>query len=89
MSEFAKLATSAGDQYLASLAEMQDTFLKSMTPFTQLSSAMPKMPASTMMPEMPTLAELTEANFAFANKFLKQQKKFAEKFFSVATPDES
>jgi hypothetical protein len=41
------------------------------------------------MPELPTMAEVTEANFAFANKFLKQQKKFAEKLFSISTPDVS
>lgn len=89
MSEYVKYATSAGDQYLSSLAEMQDTFLKSMTPVTQMLASAPKMPASNLMPEMPTPAELAEANFAFANKFLKQQKKFTEKFFSVTTPDES
>lgn len=89
MSEYVKYATSAGDQYLASLAELQDSFLKSMTPFTQMTASMPKMPASNLMPELPTLAEITEANFSFASKMLKQQKKFTEKFFAVTTPDES
>jgi hypothetical protein len=89
MSEYVKYATSAGDQYLSALAEMQDTFLKSMTPFSQMASSMPKAPTPSFMPELPTMAEITEANFAFANKFLKQQKKFTEKFFSVTTPDES
>jgi hypothetical protein len=91
MSEYAKFATSAGDQFLASISEMQDAFLKSMTPFTQAAATMPKMPASGFMPEMPTMAEITEANFSFANKLLKQQKKFAEKFFAVtmSAPEES
>jgi hypothetical protein len=68
---------------------VQDTFLKSMTPITQMTSAMPKIPAPSFMPELPTMSEIAEANFAFATKFLKQQKKFADKFFSVTTPDES
>ena len=89
MSEYVKFATSAGDQYLSALSEMQDTFLKSMTPFTQMATTMPKMPASGFSPELPTIAEITEANFAFATKLLKQQKKFTDKFFSVTTPDES
>jgi hypothetical protein len=89
MSEYVKFATSAGDQYLATVAEMQDSFLKSMTPYTQMMSTMPQTPASEYFPEMPTLAEIAEANFSFANKFLKQQKKFAEKFFAVATPQAS
>jgi len=89
MSEYVKYATSTGDQYLAAMSEAQDAFLKSMTPFTQAASSLPKMPAMSFVPEMPTMAEITEANFAFASKFLKQQKKFAEKLFAITTPDES
>lgn len=87
MSEYVKFATSAGDQYLSTLSEFQDSILKSMTPFTEMMPSMPESPVASMFPEMPTMAEITEANFAFANKFLKQQKKFAEKFFAVATPE--
>jgi hypothetical protein len=86
MSEYVKFATSAADQYLSAVAEAQDSFLKSMTPFQQMASMSPKMPASSFMPELPTLAEIAEANFEFANKFLKQQKKFTEKFFAATTP---
>lgn len=90
MSDYVKYATSAGDQYLSSLAEIQDAFLKSMTPFTQMATSMPKAPVPAgLFAELPTLAEISEANFAFATKLLKQQKKFADKFFSVASPDES
>jgi hypothetical protein len=89
MSEYVKYATTAGDQYLASLSEMQEAFVKGMTPFTQMTSTMPKMPTASWMPELPTMAEITEANFAFANKFLKQQKKFAEKLFSISSSDVS
>ena len=89
MSEYVKYATTAGDQYLASLTEMQEAFVKNMTPFTQATASIPKAPTAAWMPELPTMAEVTEANFAFANKFLKQQKKFAEKLFSISTPDVS
>ena len=89
MSEYVKYATTAGDQYLASLSEMQEAFVKGMTPFTQMTSTLPKAPAASWMPELPTMAEITEANFAFANKLLKQQKKFAEKLFSISTPEVS
>ena len=90
MSEYVKYATSAGDQYLSSLAEAQDAFLKSMTPFTQMAGSMPKIPAGpSLFPALPTMAEISEANFAFATKLLKQQKKFADKFFAVASPEES
>ena len=90
MSEYVKYATSAADQYLSTVAEMQDSFLKSLTPMQQVASFYPKMPENTVMPELPTLAEVAEANFEFASKFLKQQKKFSEKFFAAtASPAES
>jgi len=86
MSEYVKYATSAGDQYLSAVAEAQDSFLKSMTPVQQMVSMFPKMPTASFMPELPTFAEIAEANFEFASKFLKQQKKFADKFFAATTP---
>ena len=88
MSEYAKFASNAGDQYLSALAEAQDTFLKSITPFTQMAATMPQTPAPNFAPELPTMAEITEANFAFASKLLKQQKKFAEKLFAATSPQE-
>ena len=87
MSEYVKFATSTADQYLATLAEVQDTFLKSITPYSQWASTIPQVPAINGMPELPTLQEITEANFAFASKLLKQQKKFAEKLFAAASPE--
>jgi hypothetical protein len=86
MSEYVKYATNAGEQYLSAVAEAQDSFLKSMTPMQQMASMAPTMPAASFMPEMPTFAEIAEANFEFASKFLKQQKKFADKFFAATTP---
>ena len=41
MSNYVKLATDAGDQYLSSLAEMQETFLKATTAFTSKLPAAP------------------------------------------------
>jgi len=83
MSEFAKLATSAQDQFLASLEESQENFLKAMQPYSEWVSSLPTMPVAPLAADAPTLLEITEANFAFANKFLKQQKKFAEKIFAA------
>ena len=44
MSEYVKLATGAGDLYLAALAEFQETVLKSMTAFSDATPTGPKMP---------------------------------------------
>jgi hypothetical protein len=87
MSNYVKLATDAGDQYLASLAEMQENFLKATTAFAaRLTPTMPVAMPAFEAPELPTAQEVTEAGFAFAQKLLKQQKSFAEKMLAVSTP---
>ena len=89
MSNYVKLAADAGDQYLASLAEMQENFLKATTAFaarfTPPTAPAFAVPAFTA-PELPTAQEITEASFAFAQKLLKQQKGFAEKLLAASTP---
>jgi hypothetical protein len=88
MSNYVKLAADAGDQYLASLAEIQENFLKATTAFA--SSFTPLTPVTAppafVAPEFPTAQEVTEATFAFAQKLLKQQKSFAEKMLAAGAP---
>jgi hypothetical protein len=88
MSNYVKLATDAGDQYLASLAELQETFLKNTTAFaTRFASAIPVgIETPPAFAAIPTVQEVTEASFAFAQKLLKQQKTFAEKLLAAGTP---
>ena len=87
MSNYVKLATDAGDQYLASLAEMQENFLKTTSAFAaRFTPATPvATPPGFAAPELPTAQEVTEATFAFAQKLLKQQKTFAEKLLAAST----
>ena len=68
MSEYVKIATGAGDQYLAALAEVQDRFLN--------------------LVELWTPRQIIETNFAFTEKWLKQQKAFAERLFGMVTSKE-
>jgi len=86
MSNYVKLATDAGDQYLSTLAEAQETFLKNTAAFTaQFANVTPpfEVPAA-FTATFPTAQEVTEASFAFAQKLLKQQKTFAEKLAGSA-----
>ncbi len=87
MSNYVKLATDAGDQYLTTLAEAQENFLKTTT---ALAAKLPPAPADgdarLHSPAFPTAQEVTEASFAFAQKLLKQQKSFAEKLLATGTP---
>lgn len=87
MSNYVKLATDAGDQYLASLAEMQDNFVKTATAFAARFTppAPVVVPPAFAAPDMPTPAEVTEASFAFTQKLLKQQKTFVEKLLAAST----
>jgi hypothetical protein len=86
MSEYVKLATGAGDQFLATLAESQETFLKSLS---AVSSSWTPVQAPVAVPafaaELPSPKEVVEANFAFASKLLKQQKEFTDKFFAATS----
>ena len=87
MSEYVKLATDAGDQYLTALAEIQENFLKSMTASSDATPAGPR-PCPPFAADLPTPQEVAEANFAFAEKLLKQQKAFAEKLLATHSGDE-
>jgi hypothetical protein len=88
MSNYVKLAADAGDKYLASLAEMQENFLKATTAIAaRFTLATPvTMPPGFAAPELPSAQEITEASFAFAQKLLKQQKSFAEKVLATSAP---
>ena len=87
MSNYVKLATDAGDQYLTSLAEMQENFLKATTAFAARFTpvAPPVAIPAFAAPELPTAQEVTDASFAFAQKLLKQQKSFAEKLLATSS----
>jgi len=88
MSEYVKLATGAGDQFLTALAESQETFLKSLTTLSSWAPAQPQpvVPVPAFAAELPTPKEVTEASFAFAQKLLKQQKDFTDKLLAATSP---
>jgi hypothetical protein len=89
MSNYVKLATDLGDQYLATLSEMQENFLKASAAFAAKLTTPPATPAfempAALAAAVPTPAEVTEASFGFAQKLLKQQKSFAEKLLATGT----
>jgi hypothetical protein len=83
MSNYVKLATEAGDQYLTALAEGQEQFLKSMSGFAAWAPKATSIPTPPYLADLPTPKEVAEANFAFAAKLLKQQKTFTDKMFGT------
>lgn len=83
MSKYVKLATEAGDQYLSTLAEGQEQFLKSFSGFAAWAPKTPSIPTPPFAADLPSPKEIAEANFAFAAKLLKQQKTFTDKLFAT------
>jgi hypothetical protein len=88
MSNYVKSASDAGDKYLASLAEIQENFVKATSSFAaRFAAATPTIETPpAFAAAIPTPQEVTEASFAFAQKLLKQQKSFVEKLFAASTP---
>jgi len=87
MSSYVKLAAEAGDKYLNALAEFQDNFLKSVTAGAEkVKAATAAAAAPGFQFSLPTAHDVAEANFAFAQKLLKQQKSFVEKLLATSTP---
>ena len=84
MPNFVKLATDAGDQYLAALADSQEQFLKYVKAFSTWTPTAAH-PGATAEDFFATPKEIFEANLAFTTKLLKQQKAFGEKLFAVAS----
>ena len=92
MSNYVKLATDAGDQYLASLGRDPRELhqgLDGVRLEVHAGDPVVMPPAfAAAAADVPTAQELTEASFAFAQKLLKQQKSFAEKLLAASTPAE-
>jgi hypothetical protein len=86
MSNYTKLATEAGDQYLSKLAEGQEQFLKTISTLSTWAPPVSPMPTPAFAADLPSPRDVAEANFAFAAKLLKQQKAFADKLFTASTP---
>jgi hypothetical protein len=85
MSDYVKVASEAGDQLIASIAETQDSMLQAMAPYKEWAQTQSNMAPPAFSADMPTMHEITEAQYAFAAKLLKQQKKFTEKLFSAVS----
>jgi hypothetical protein len=85
MSNYVKLANEASDTYFAALNENQENFLKSIAALAAWFPASPT-PTAQASAELPTMHEIIEANFGFAQRSLKQQQEFMEKFIAASTP---
>ena len=85
MSNYPQMAAEAGEKYLAMLAQGQDQVIDFVRSSKELMPQMPQMPAGfgAQAPNMPfavpSARELTDMQFEFATKMLKQQEGFFRK----------
>ena len=86
MSNYVKLAASTSDQFLGALAQTQENFLKTVSAYGEALASSVPVTSPAIFAELPTPQEITEANFAFATKVLKQQKEFSEKLIETFSP---
>ena len=86
MSPFVTQATEATEQYLTAVSKVQDASIEAVSTFAanlpDVAKHVPALPAN----DLPTVEEITAAYFAFAEKFVANQKAYTERFFAAATP---
>jgi hypothetical protein len=85
MSNYATVAAEAGDKYLATLAQGQDSFIEYVRASRDLMPGMmvSEVPKSTFAPfTIPTMLEVANLQFNFANKLLEQQRRFFAQLYS-------
>jgi hypothetical protein len=87
MASYVKLAAEAGDKYLSALTEFQENFLKTVSAGAErVKAAKTAAPTPAFDFPIPTASDVAEANFAFVQKLVKQQKTFVDKLLATATP---
>ena len=84
MTDYMKNATEGGDQYLEALASSQEQFLKYMKAVAAWTPGVaPQTLAAFGQSSLPSTSEVLEVNFAFAEKLLKQQQTFTERWLAA------
>ena len=80
MSNYVKAADKAGDQYLAAVAKGQENVLRSLAVWSKWT------PQPAFATDFSAVYQMTAATFSFFERWLEQQKVFAEKLFGL-TPN--
>ena len=88
MSDFAKQAQDAAEQYLATIQRIQDASLDAIARVTSsipdaAKDAAKNVPTLPTPEGLPTVEEVSAAYFDFTEKLVANQKAYTEKFLSV------
>ena len=92
MSDFAKQATEAAEQYLAAIQKIQDASLDAIARVTSsipdvAKDAAKNVPSLPTPEGLPTVEEVSTAYFDFTEKLVANQKAYTEKFLSAVKPE--
>ena len=87
MTDYVAEATKTADEFLASVAKLQDQFVEAVAAFVKALPELPKPAVEVPVPaDLPTPQDITAAGFDFAGKVLAQSRATTDKLFAALAP---
>jgi hypothetical protein len=86
MTNYLAETTKVADQYLAAVAQVQDSVIDSVQAVVKNLPELPKPTVELPTADLPAAADVAAAFFDFAEKALAQYRAATEKLFAVLTP---
>ena len=86
MTDYVAEATKTADEFLATVAKIQDNFVEAVAAFVKALPELPKPAVEVPVPaDLPKAEEVTAAGFDFAEKVLAQGRATSDKLFAALT----
>jgi hypothetical protein len=87
MTDYVAEATKTADEFLATVAKVQDNFVEAVAAFVKALPELPKPAVEVPVPaDLPKAEDVTAAGFDFAEKVLAQSRATTDKLFAALAP---
>ena len=87
MTDFVAEASKTADEFLATVAKVQDNFVEAVAAFVKALPEFPKPAVEVPVPaDLPKAEDVTAATFDFAEKVLAQSRATTDKLFAALAP---
>ncbi len=87
MTDYVAQAAKAADEYLATVAKVQDNFVEAVAAFVKALPELPKPAVDVPVPaDLPKAEAVSAATFDFAEKVLAQGRATTDKLIAVLAP---
>jgi hypothetical protein len=87
MTDFVAEASKTADEFLATVAKVQDNFVEAVAAFVKALPEFPKPAVEVPVPaDLPKPEDVTAATFDFAEKVLAQGRATTDKLFAALAP---